>query len=417
MRSVGNLRGAAIVLPAMLLAGCVAGVKTGYLVPAGKGDLGMQRISVYPVKNSGNRYENAVATRELQGMFVNADVNGKKVFDVLAINELGSIQAQQQIERQALRGSFDQSTVSKLRAKGVEGLVFTVLEEKSRTSHSVHDNKGKKIRCTTLDVSSTFYPKIVRTANAQIVAQDKYTGEASKTACDGLGLGGVNELLAQEARGKALAKLRKDIAPYTQSVEVKLLSNFCKGGMSEALDKYTGKHLKGSSCDKSQPPAEVVNLVKGGEEYAKAGRLDQACERWEKAASLHSDGFITPYLRGVCAELHHNNLKAASQYYNVADSQTTGPVSVINDALNRVRSKMGSKSIKVPGSRKSKPVRKADPLVRSVQQALIDAGYDPGPADGFMGQKTGVAIKYFQEDYSLAVTGKIDNDTKTALGL
>lgn len=417
MKGQGPLRCAGIAISAVLMTGCVTKLDAPVLVPAGKGDLGMQRISVYPVKNSNNRYENAVATRELQGMIVNANVNGQKVFDVLAINELGSIQAQQNIERQALRGSFDQSTVNTLRAKGVEGLVFTVLNENAQTSHSVSEVKGKKIRCTTLSVSSTFYPKIVRTSNAQIVAQDKYTGEASKTACDGLSLGGVNELLAQEARGKALAKLRKDIAPYTQKMEARILTNFCKGSKGGALDKYTGKYLKGSTCDSSQPPAEVVKLVTGGEEYAKAGRLDQACDRWEQAASMHSDGFIVPYLQGVCAELHDNNLVAAARYYNTADNQASSPIKVVNDALKRLAKKANSKSIKMPRSRKSKPVRKADAVVRSVQQALIDAGYDPGPADGFMGEKTGVAIKYFQEDYSLAVTGKIDGATKAALGL
>ncbi len=33
------------------------------------------------------------------------------------------------------------------------------------------------------------------------------------------------------------------------------------------------------------------------------------------------------------------------------------------------------------------------------RQALLDAGYDPGPVDGFMGDKTAQALKFFQEDF------------------
>ncbi|HPQ45180.1 MAG TPA: peptidoglycan-binding domain-containing protein [Syntrophales bacterium] len=39
-----------------------------------------------------------------------------------------------------------------------------------------------------------------------------------------------------------------------------------------------------------------------------------------------------------------------------------------------------------------------DPLVKKTQLALIRAGYDPGPADGFMGNKTHQAIDQFQRD-------------------
>ena len=45
---------------------------------------------------------------------------------------------------------------------------------------------------------------------------------------------------------------------------------------------------------------------------------------------------------------------------------------------------------------------------RDVQQALNDAGFDAGPADGKPGRKTAAAIKAYQEQVGLQTTGEID---------
>ncbi len=45
-------------------------------------------------------------------------------------------------------------------------------------------------------------------------------------------------------------------------------------------------------------------------------------------------------------------------------------------------------------------------LVASVQQALKDQGYDPGPVDGIYGERTKSAIRAYQDRHGLEVTGK-----------
>jgi Putative peptidoglycan binding domain len=55
--------------------------------------------------------------------------------------------------------------------------------------------------------------------------------------------------------------------------------------------------------------------------------------------------------------------------------------------------------------------------VKEVQRALINAGYEPGPVDGRMGQKTRAAIRRFQQDKGVDSTGSIDWATMKALGL
>ena len=52
-----------------------------------------------------------------------------------------------------------------------------------------------------------------------------------------------------------------------------------------------------------------------------------------------------------------------------------------------------------------------------VQMALKDAGYDPGPIDGAMGEQTRAATLRFQQDNHLAVDGKPGSELYTALGV
>lgn len=55
--------------------------------------------------------------------------------------------------------------------------------------------------------------------------------------------------------------------------------------------------------------------------------------------------------------------------------------------------------------------------VKSAQEALKGKGYDPGEVDGAMGPRTSTAIKEFQQAEGLRVTGRLDAETRTKLGI
>ncbi len=55
--------------------------------------------------------------------------------------------------------------------------------------------------------------------------------------------------------------------------------------------------------------------------------------------------------------------------------------------------------------------------LRLLQQELIKQGYKPGVADGLMGKRTRAAIRMFQKENGLAITGKADAATYEALGI
>ena len=53
--------------------------------------------------------------------------------------------------------------------------------------------------------------------------------------------------------------------------------------------------------------------------------------------------------------------------------------------------------------------------VSRIQLALADLGYDPGPADGIAGPQTQTAIRAFEKDYGLPVTGQMSDGLNVAL--
>lgn len=58
-----------------------------------------------------------------------------------------------------------------------------------------------------------------------------------------------------------------------------------------------------------------------------------------------------------------------------------------------------------------------DETIQQAQKKLKELGYDPGPIDGLWGRKTETAVKKFQQEHSLSVTGKFDKETQEKLGL
>jgi hypothetical protein len=54
-------------------------------------------------------------------------------------------------------------------------------------------------------------------------------------------------------------------------------------------------------------------------------------------------------------------------------------------------------------------------LIRELQQALVSAGFDPGPADGTFGRRTEAAVVAFQQANGLSVDGRVGPETAEAL--
>jgi peptidoglycan hydrolase-like protein with peptidoglycan-binding domain len=70
------------------------------------------------------------------------------------------------------------------------------------------------------------------------------------------------------------------------------------------------------------------------------------------------------------------------------------------------------------GQASTAPAASAAPAkttIQAAQKSLLALGYQPGAADGVMGAKVIAALKKFQADHSLPVTGQLDRKTLDAL--
>ncbi len=106
-----------------------------------------------------------------------------------------------------------------------------------------------------------------------------------------------------------------------------------------------------------------------------------------------------------------NNIRSSSKNYDCLVGGMLAKVAITGDVV-----KLRSGSPSQPKAHKSL-VKKPNPLVKAVQQALVDVGYDPGEVDGIAGDQTKMALLQYQKDTNLPESGKIDKVTLISLGL
>ncbi|MEK6564766.1 MAG: peptidoglycan-binding protein [Candidatus Omnitrophota bacterium] len=85
-------------------------------------------------------------------------------------------------------------------------------------------------------------------------------------------------------------------------------------------------------------------------------------------------------------------------------------VSSLQEALDKEakeRAKLAERLDVLTGKYKPTP----NSSIKQIQIALQNAGYDPGAIDGLMGSRSRKAIRDFQKDNGLEITGKIDKAT------
>ena len=94
------------------------------------------------------------------------------------------------------------------------------------------------------------------------------------------------------------------------------------------------------------------------------------------------------------------------------EAATFQPLPLVSDANEVLMPDNGWRS---DDSSTSVEVKSGNDLVALVQKLLAENGYDPGPADGLLGEKTIEAISAFQDRAGLPKTGQIDTDLVAAL--
>jgi len=108
----------------------------------------------------------------------------------------------------------------------------------------------------------------------------------------------------------------------------------------------------------------------------------------------------------------------------VAGAVVGGPVGAVVGGVggayvgNEVAGKEPTVSASTSSSSSAMPSSRYESgLVRNVQQALNDKGYNAGPVDGQWGIVTENAVRKFQRTSGLPETGQLEKSTLNALGI
>jgi photosystem II stability/assembly factor-like uncharacterized protein len=104
-------------------------------------------------------------------------------------------------------------------------------------------------------------------------------------------------------------------------------------------------------------------------------------------------------------------------YQSLDRGTSWAPVWTAAKAVAPAKGRSAKKKTAAAGSTSVAAVARPNDTTRQVQQALNAAGYNVGVADGHAGKQTLAAIKKYQTDRHLPVSGKIDNITLKSLGL
>jgi hypothetical protein len=125
------------------------------------------------------------------------------------------------------------------------------------------------------------------------------------------------------------------------------------------------------------------------------------------------------------SKTHRDRDKAAEGAADKAADKGESKMDKAKDKASEVKDKVKEKTTELKDKAKAKTHRmeakaagKADRSeIMSMQQALKDKGYNPGPIDGKMGPKTHAALADFQKKEGLMPNGQWDDQTASRLGV
>lgn len=421
-RSTRWLSVASVACLALATAGCVA-PPTQTAIPvtvaARSGDATrLKSVAVLPFATQGN----IDITPEIEAALAGVVVDGKPFFTVVErqrINEL-----LRELKRQE-SGIIDPETARKVgKMMGARGVYTGAItrtdtndsrynEERQRCIQyqTLYDKKGNRyqgmclqaqkylVSCTKRVGVFSFAPKLVDVETGRIVYATDVKGEAQAAVCaDSQHPLPSQQELFDQAKRKAIDQFRRDVAPSTMTLRITILEE------GDRLKTETAKQTFGQ-----------------GVAFAKGGRMDRACEFWNQLLDSEPDSFALVYDVGVCHE-SQGNLAQALAMYERADRTLTAPNNVVSSALARVRQNMENERklrlqlTPVVAPAQTSPIpSSAAPMVQmsvlEVQKRLLSLGYQPGKPDGMIGRNTTEALRKFQHDTGLPVTGQIDEGT------
>lgn len=337
-------RAIAMVISAALL-GC-AGPKVQMTVvqpPSVAEALKLKRIAMGEFE--GNPNEAAGFVNAVGNLLTSVTIQGKPYFEIVPVQETASaLKTKKRSFKDLARPDVVKSVSSSLKADGIflgsivrsDSNDSPYQEQRSQCAQSRirYNKKGNPVgedciawshytvNCINRDAVFEFVPRLVEAATSRSIFSDRLKGSASDKGCsdsqqplaDGTGL------LAQ-ARRDVLEQIRVALAPVESRVFAEVMDDDGEMRSKQSAPKFAS-----------------------GFEFAKAGRMDRACEIWKELEPIENDYVPLLYNIGLCEESSGNEV-TARDYFIRADKLSPKPDNRIATALARIEKQNASKQI------------------------------------------------------------------------
>lgn len=156
----------------------------------------------------------------------------------------------------------------------------------------------------------------------------------------------------------------------------------------------TAVFLSGCGDEQKEASTQVERALSGSESTQPAvlsDVTDKASELADKTGEA---------LENISEQAVEKTTEVTQDFMDSAESTTVQAVETVKEAVSEA----------------TKVVNTTPGLVREIQQALLDKGYNPGSVDGVVGRNTRAALEAFQKQNNLSV-GQITSETLQALGI
>lgn len=316
------------IFTALMISCAPPAVKTTVLAPARFHEASrLKEVTVLPFDG---RYGREFAA-ELEGVLAGVNIADKQYFTIVDRTRLEQVLNEMKFSQSGLVDPDKAANIGKMvGAKGIYSGVITearsvdhyYTEERSECAEKKDPKKffsecirwnKKNVNCTKRTATFSFTPKLIEVETSRVVYANNLSATAAAQGCqDSTTPLKTPAELIEQAKKTALVQLRQDVSPYYMTLQLRLME----------------------STDGTTP--EAAKKLEQGMEYARASRLDRACELWGEARIASPNAPSVLYNLGICSEVTGDPQKAL-ELYNSADRAIGRPDDMITAAMGRVR--------------------------------------------------------------------------------
>ena len=328
-----------LLLVVVIASGCATKLKVNMLQPAQHHQASLTKtVAVLPFEGKRGRE----MASEIEAALSNINIDDKQYFTIVDRASIDKIMNELKFSNSSLTDPEHAIQIGQMvSAQGIYAGTVTALnckdsyyqEQRQKCAqHAIkRDKKGNtyegecirwnkfNVNCTKRVANVAVTPKLVEVATGKIIYSKNLSGMASSSGCEDTNPPKGETELLQQAKEQIKQQLRKDIAPYYVTVEIKLMDS------TDGIDSKTAK-----------------DNLSAGIEAAGKNRLDMACELWGTARIQAPSAPSLLYNLGVCAE-SRGDADAALALYKQADKFHGKPHEDITAAMQRTITAINNK--------------------------------------------------------------------------